>query len=277
MWQLQSPAPWPGLSILSPTSWLFKRAKAQQCSFLNTQIHVHRDHCLVKEPPPPRNPPSASASSPSSSLFLLLSPHLGLSLSTAHYPPSSKGLITSRLVLLLPPTPPSPSHIFHRSSHTPLHSFTTIYLSPCPPNDLRNPFFLPSAPSQHSSFPFSLLLLWHGLIDGTRGRPLDHPSLHAWLDLAVMSEEIELRPNSWRSSGSLHRELLVDNMCQHHICGKVAQGAWIDVPECSLWLCRDRPAGHPQCGCGAHYTSQPQSSSRPQCGDKNREGCSDYP
>lgn len=37
--QLQSPAPWSGPSILSPTSWLFKRAKAQQCSFLNTQIH----------------------------------------------------------------------------------------------------------------------------------------------------------------------------------------------------------------------------------------------
>lgn len=37
--QLQSPALWSGPSILSPTSWLFKRAKAQQCSFLNTQIH----------------------------------------------------------------------------------------------------------------------------------------------------------------------------------------------------------------------------------------------
>lgn len=39
MTQLQSPALWSGPSILSPTSWLFKRAKAQQCSFLNTQIH----------------------------------------------------------------------------------------------------------------------------------------------------------------------------------------------------------------------------------------------
>ncbi len=39
MRQLQSPALWSGPSILSPTSWLFKRAKAQQCSFLNTQIH----------------------------------------------------------------------------------------------------------------------------------------------------------------------------------------------------------------------------------------------
>ena len=32
-------APWSGPSILSPTSRLFKRAKAQRCSFLNTQIH----------------------------------------------------------------------------------------------------------------------------------------------------------------------------------------------------------------------------------------------
>lgn len=36
--QLQSSAPWSDPSILSPTSWLFKRAKAQQCGFLNTQI-----------------------------------------------------------------------------------------------------------------------------------------------------------------------------------------------------------------------------------------------
>lgn len=105
MWWLQSPALWSGLSILSPTSCLFKRAKAQQCSFLNTQIHKHqeRDHCLAKEAPP-------HAFSPSSSSSLSLSSHLGLRLSTSHYPPSSIGLITPRLVLLLPPTAPSLPH-----------------------------------------------------------------------------------------------------------------------------------------------------------------------
>lgn len=53
MWRLQSLTPWSGLSILSPTSWLFKGAKEEERSFLNTQIHVcrRRDRCLAKEPP----------------------------------------------------------------------------------------------------------------------------------------------------------------------------------------------------------------------------------
>lgn len=61
MRQLQSPASWSGPSILSPTSWLFKRAKAQQCSFLNTQIHpcTNRGTAVWQKSPPP---PSLSLS-----------------------------------------------------------------------------------------------------------------------------------------------------------------------------------------------------------------------
>lgn len=67
--QLQSPALWSGPSILSPTSWLFKRAKAQQCSFLNTQIHpsTNRGTAVWQK--------SLSSSLSRSST---LSPHLGL-------------------------------------------------------------------------------------------------------------------------------------------------------------------------------------------------------
>lgn len=117
-------------------------------------------------------------------------------------------------------------------------------------------------PSQRYSHPFNL---WRRLIDARRGRPLGNPSCHERLDLAPISEGIGLPLNGWWSQWSLHRGVLVDNMCQHHICGKAAQGAWIDAPECSLWLCRDCPAGHPECGCEAHYTNQPRRSSRPQC------------
>lgn len=81
--QLQSPAPWSGPSILSPTSWLFKRAKAQQCSFLNTQIH-------------PSTNRGTAVWQKSLSLYLSRSifPHLGLPHSpSSHYPPSSIDLI----------------------------------------------------------------------------------------------------------------------------------------------------------------------------------------
>lgn len=42
--------------------------------------------------------------------------------------------------------------------------------------------------------------------------------------------------------------------------GRQAWGAWIGTLECSLWLCRDCPAGHSVCGCGAHYGRQARSS-----------------
>lgn len=120
------------------------------------------------------------------------------------------------------------------------------------------------------------LLLWRMLIDAKRVRAPGHPSHCERMNIAPMSKGIRLPPNGWWSRQRIHGGFLVDNSCQHHICEKAARGAWIDALECSLWLCRDCPAGHSECGCGAHYTSQPQSSSRPQCGDKNREGCSDY-
>ena len=41
-------------------------------------------------------------------------------------------------------------------------------------------------------------------------------------------------------------------------------GARIGTLECSLCLCRDCPAGHPLCGCGAHYARQPRSSRHPE-------------
>lgn len=228
-----------------------------------------------KIPPPPR--PFSPSSSPS--LSLSHSPHLGLGLSTSHYPPPSIGLITPRSVLLLPPTAPSPSHNVSFIApltllFIPVPIFTFLHL---PPMTLGILSLQPGALSWYSTRPFNLLLLWHRLIDATRRQPLGHPSRHAQLDLTLVFEGIGLPPNDWWRRWSLHRGVLVDNMCQHHICGKVAQGAWIDAPECSLWLCRDRPAGHPDCVCGAHYTSQPGSLSKPQCGDKNREGCSDYP
>lgn len=104
---------WP---ILSPTSWLFKRAKAQQCSFLNTQIHVHqqRDHCLAKEPPAPSHCLVLSLSLSRSSPWTL-----HLSLPTLLYRPhythilASPSFHSSVSVIRL---------IFHRSSHTPLRS-----------------------------------------------------------------------------------------------------------------------------------------------------------
>lgn len=103
--QLQSPAPWSGPSILSPTSWLFKRAKAQQCSFLNTQIHpsTNRETAVWQK-------------SLSLSLSLTLSICLSLCLSLlfltldshpSHYPPSSIDLIrpgSSLLSIFLHPS-----------------------------------------------------------------------------------------------------------------------------------------------------------------------------
>lgn len=144
MWQLQSPILWSGLSILSPTSWLFKRAKAQQCSFLNTQIHVHqvRDHCLAKEPPAPSlrlvHPLSLAFSSPWT---------LHLSLSTLLHRPQYTQIGAS------PSSCSSVSvtqRIFHHSSHSLLVSWTTLYLSPSPADDFRYPLSSPSAPSQYS-------------------------------------------------------------------------------------------------------------------------------
>lgn len=79
MRQLQSPASWSGPSILSPTSWLFKRAKAQQCSFLNTQIHpcTNRGTAVWQKSPPP----------PSLSLSLLTLDSDTLALLITHPPP----------------------------------------------------------------------------------------------------------------------------------------------------------------------------------------------
>lgn len=152
MWRLQSLAPWSDLSILSPTSWLFKRAKEQERSFLNTQIHVcrWRDHCLAKEPPPA--PPS------SPHLVPTLSPHLGLGLSTSHYPPSSIGLITPRFLLLLPSTALSLS-----SNLSFIEALTLLFIPvplftflQTPPDDFRHPLASPSLPSQYPPHPFVL-------------------------------------------------------------------------------------------------------------------------
>lgn len=139
-----NPLLWSGLSILSPTSWLFKRAKAQQCSFLNTQIHVHqdRDHCLAKEPPAPSlrlvHPLSLAFSSPWT---------LHLSLSTLLHRPQYTQIGAS------PSSCSSVSvtqRIFHHSSHSLLDSWTTLYLSPSPADDFRYPLSSPSVPSQYS-------------------------------------------------------------------------------------------------------------------------------
>lgn len=152
MWRLQSLAPWSGLSVLSPTSWLFKRAKEQERSFLNTQIHVcrRRDRCLAKEPP--HCPP------PSPHLVPTLPPHLGLGLSTPHYPPSSIGLITPRFLLLLPSTALSlSSNLSFIETLTllfiPVPLFTFLLT---PPHDFRHPLASPSPPSQYSPHPFVL-------------------------------------------------------------------------------------------------------------------------
>lgn len=190
MWQLQSPAPWSGLSILSATSWLFKRAKAQRCSFLNTQIHLHqeRDHCLAKE-----NPPPAFFLSSSSSLFPL-SPHLGLRLFTSHYPPSSIGLITPRLVLLFPPTAPSLSH--NLSFIAPLTLlFILVWPFTFPHLSQMTLGILSLRPGHHPSIPHVPSIFCCSDIDWLM--PLGHSSHHVRLDLAPISKGIGLPPNGW--------------------------------------------------------------------------------
>lgn len=42
----------------------------------------------------------------------------------------------------------------------------------------------------------------------------------------------------------------------------VSVGRRIGALECSLWLCRDAPAGHLECGCRAHYAKEPWNRSR---------------
>lgn len=103
-----------------------------------------------------KNPPTAPSFSPSRS-HSFSSPWartLDLSLSTLLHRPhytqvlASSSFHSSVSVIQL---------IFHRNPHTPLHSCTTIYLSPTPPDDFRHPLASPSPHSQYSPHPFVLL------------------------------------------------------------------------------------------------------------------------
>lgn len=124
--QLQSPALWSGPSILSPTSWLFKRAKAQQCSFLNTQIH-----------PSTNRGTAVWQKSLSFSLTLSHSPALPLSHLGLWHPLLSLPILLHRphytRILLSLSLHPSVSHLTgqlpHFTIHLPLLLLYSLYLS----------------------------------------------------------------------------------------------------------------------------------------------------
>lgn len=127
-------------------------------------------------------------------LFLLLSPHLELRLSTSHYPPSSVGLITPRLVLLLPPTAPSLSHnLSFIAALTLLFILVPPFTFPhLPPMNLG---ILSLCPAHHPSIPHVPSIFCCSDITGLM--PLGHSSCHVRLDLGPMSKGIGLPPNGW--------------------------------------------------------------------------------
>lgn len=143
--QLQSPALWSGPSILSPTSWLFKRAKAQQCSFLNTQIH-----------PSTNRGTAVWQKSLSFSFTLSHSPapplsHLELSLSLPtllHRPHYTRILLSLSLH-------PSVSHLTGQLPHFTIHLSVIVLSIPLPSFTF---FFYPQL------LQLSSLFTWHSIL-----------------------------------------------------------------------------------------------------------------
>lgn len=102
---------------LSPTSWLFKRAKAQRCSFLNTQIQprTNRGTAVWQKSTPapfflPLSSPWTLTLSPSSLPTLLRRPHYTQILALSLFSPLSYNL----------------SFIASLALTHPLHSYTII-------------------------------------------------------------------------------------------------------------------------------------------------------
>lgn len=139
MRQLQSAALRSGPSILSSTSWLFKRAKAQRCSFLNTQIRpgTYRGTAVWLKSPSLSLSPSLPTLDfdtplPSSSHYpsLLHRPHYTLLLSppSLSFPPTL--LVLSLNIVTPSPFPTLASSISHLtpSRSPPLFNIRPIYL-----------------------------------------------------------------------------------------------------------------------------------------------------
>lgn len=136
------------------------------------------------------------------------------------------------------------------------------------PSFLSSPVSLPGTPSQ---CPVPLLYFCHFSIPAAASASHFHPDAE-WLMPSIDSGPSLLTTHGgtsrWTQRGMplphKRRGGLVNKSYPTHVWGKRRLlgapwwGAWIDTLECSLRLSRDGPAGHPLCGCGAHYARQPQ-------------------